>query len=435
MVFPAVQLAIHGVLLIAAMLFWLSLLSLPEPRRWHALPALLLTGKLVCLLAALLVFAPRALYGASHQHAALMQPLDDQQLAGLLMIAACPLSYLVAAVVITVQLINRQHVTRPTCCAGPPTAPDSRCVLDLPARHPSPRQARTLRHRRDDTFSDLLFLWSGVYSVAASRGHWAIMEWLLTFAMRNSVKTHALGIEAPPLDTSDLVTLGAGHFHSGCAFCHGAPGMPISPIAQGMLPPPPDLATQMRPWRDRELFWIVKNGIKYTGMPAWAAQQRDDEVWALVAFLRRLPALDPRGYRDLALGDLQIAPQSGREVATSETASAAVGACARCHGAERDCTRERAGAGPARPAGRSFSQPRSHAYAGGRRASGIMQPVAQRSRAARISIASRATTRAPAAARPTDRLIDAAAIERGRALAEHGDADARIPACAGLPRH
>ena len=95
------------------------LLSLPEPRRWHALPALLLTGKLVCLLAALLVFAPRALYGASHQHAALMQPLDDQQLAGLLMIAACPLSYLVAAVVITVQLINRQHVRDATLLRRP----------------------------------------------------------------------------------------------------------------------------------------------------------------------------------------------------------------------------------------------------------------------------------------------------------------------------
>ena len=70
-----------------------------------------------------------------------------------------------------------------------------------------------------------LFIWSGAYSVAASRGHWAVMEWFLTFAMRNSVKTHAYGIEAPPLDNADLVTLGAGHFHSGCAFCHGAPGV------------------------------------------------------------------------------------------------------------------------------------------------------------------------------------------------------------------
>src|SRR5687767_5962755 len=179
-----------------------------------------------------------------------------------------------------------------------------------------------------------LFLWSGLFNVSASRGHWKGTEWLLTFVMRNSVKTHASGIDARPLNDENLVILGAGHFHSGCAYCHGAPGVPISPIARAMLPTPPDLAVQMRPWRDRELFWIVKHGIKYTGMPAWAAQQRDDEVWALVAFLRRLPALDAHGYRDLALGGVQVEPQSGRDVATRETASAAVGACARCHGAE-----------------------------------------------------------------------------------------------------
>lgn len=109
MLFPAIQFAMHSVLLIAALAFWMLLLSLPEARRWHALPVLLLTGKLVCLLAALLVFAPRALYGSHHQHGAMTPALDDQQLAGLLMIVACPLSYLVAAVVITVQLLNQNR--------------------------------------------------------------------------------------------------------------------------------------------------------------------------------------------------------------------------------------------------------------------------------------------------------------------------------------
>ena len=60
---PALGSIAYGALSISALLFWICLLSLPEARRWHAIPALLLTGKLVCLLAALLVFAPRALYG------------------------------------------------------------------------------------------------------------------------------------------------------------------------------------------------------------------------------------------------------------------------------------------------------------------------------------------------------------------------------------
>ena len=109
MAFPGIQLAMHGVLLGSALSFWMLLLRLPDARRWHALPALLLTGKLVCLLAALLVFAPRALYGTGHAHGPLTNTLDDQHLAGLLMIAACPLSYLVAAVVIAVQLLSRDY--------------------------------------------------------------------------------------------------------------------------------------------------------------------------------------------------------------------------------------------------------------------------------------------------------------------------------------
>jgi putative membrane protein len=106
---PAAQLAIHVALLAAAFWFWLQLLCLPDARRWHGLLALLLTAKLVCLLAALLVFAPRALYGTGHGHASLSS-LDDQHLAGLLMIAACPLSYLTAGIVIAVRLVCRDHV-------------------------------------------------------------------------------------------------------------------------------------------------------------------------------------------------------------------------------------------------------------------------------------------------------------------------------------
>jgi putative membrane protein len=104
---PGGMVVMHIVLLVVAMAFWASLFSLPAPSRWQAIPALLLTGKLVCLLAALLVFAPRALYGAHATHG-----LGDQHLAGLLMLAACPLSYLVAAVFVTVHLIGAGEPSR-----------------------------------------------------------------------------------------------------------------------------------------------------------------------------------------------------------------------------------------------------------------------------------------------------------------------------------
>ncbi|WP_291865545.1 c-type cytochrome [Bradyrhizobium sp.] len=275
-----------------------------------------------------------------------------------------------------------------------------------------------------------LLAWSGLYNVAASRGHLAVTNAMLTFGMRSSVRTHALGITAPPLDSQDLSTLGAAHFHSGCAFCHGAPGVPISPIAESMLPSPPNLSTSMREWRDRELFWIVKNGLKYTGMPAWAAQQRDDEVWALVAFLRRLPALDAAAYRELALGGLSVPAQSGDEIATTEGTSGAVSACARCHGENRRGPNSRL-VPVLHGQPREFLMAALEDYAHGRRASGIMQPLASdlspedRERVARYY----AGLTPPAA--PDLPPLNPESVERGRKLATSGDPAARIPGCMG----
>lgn len=272
-----------------------------------------------------------------------------------------------------------------------------------------------------------LFAWSGLYNVAASRGHFAVTNAILTFGMQNSVRTHALGIEVPPLDSQDLSTLGAAHFQSGCAFCHGAPGVPISPIAQSMLPSPPNLSTSMREWRDRELFWIVKNGIKYTGMPAWAAQQRDDEVWALVAFLRRLPTLDAAAYRELALGGLSVPAQSGSEIATSEGTSEAVSACARCHGAnQRGPTSRLVPILHGQP--KEFLMSALEDYAHGRRPSGIMQPLASDlSPESREQVARYYAGLAPPS--KPDLPLNPESVERGRLLATSGDPAARIPAC------
>lgn len=96
-----VQTMAHLLLAGAALVFWMAILALPRAERWRALLPLVVTGKLACLLGVLLIFAPRLLYGAAHG----APGLEDQQLAGLLMVTACPLTYLVAAVVSFVQLL------------------------------------------------------------------------------------------------------------------------------------------------------------------------------------------------------------------------------------------------------------------------------------------------------------------------------------------
>ena len=272
-----------------------------------------------------------------------------------------------------------------------------------------------------------VWAWSGIYSVAASRGHWPVVEWFLAFVMTNSVETHALFVEAPALDNPDLIQLGAGHFHGRCADCHGAPGVRRGAIAQAMLPPPPDLSLPAAQWKDRELFWIVKHGIKYTGMPAWPSQQRDDEVWAVTAFLRQLPRLNARDYHSLVLGNIAPSAQSGSDIAASGVNQESDDACARCHGnAQRGPGSSLIPVLHGQPV--EFLVEALQAYAGGKRQSGIMQPIAQElDPAAMVRVAAfYAGLKPPFAGTPT---IENASMERGQLLALQGAPDDQIPPC------
>ncbi|MEZ2410651.1 c-type cytochrome [Bosea sp. RCC_152_1] len=274
-----------------------------------------------------------------------------------------------------------------------------------------------------------LFAWFGVYNVAASTGHFRIVDHILRFGMENSVKARAPDATLPSRDDEDMIRLGAGHFHGGCAYCHGAPGMPISPVAARMLPPPPDLSEKVGLWRDGELFWLVRHGLKYAGMPGWPVLEREDEVWALVAFLRRLPTLDRKGYRALALGEVEIEPPDGFAIATGRTEADAVDACARCHGAGQ---RPTSGLVPL-----LHGQPEAmiagalRAYAAGERPSGIMQMAASGLSDRAINALARYYAGLPAPGVRVALSVDGEAVARGEALARDGVPVRDIPSCLG----
>jgi mono/diheme cytochrome c family protein len=142
-------------------------------------------------------------------------------------------------------------------------------------------------------------VYSGLYSVAATEPHWPITHWLMETARLRSIKTHAAGIKPPAgYDAPAELAIGVDHFAAHCAVCHGAPGVPRGEIANGLYPLPPDLAVTVRQYTSGELFWILKHGIKMTGMPAWA-DHSDDELWATVAFLEQLPAMSEADYARL----------------------------------------------------------------------------------------------------------------------------------------
>jgi putative membrane protein len=103
-------------ILVSAVVFWLSVCSARPAQWWQAIVALLVTGKLACLLGALLVFAPRPIYSGHHGF-----DLADQQMAGLLMLAACPLSYVLAGIVVAVETLGKLG-DRPVTALNRPAA-------------------------------------------------------------------------------------------------------------------------------------------------------------------------------------------------------------------------------------------------------------------------------------------------------------------------
>jgi mono/diheme cytochrome c family protein len=163
----------------------------------------------------------------------------------------------------------------------------------------------------------LAFIYSGLFDVAASEPHWSITRWVLETARKQSIKVHAAGIEVPPgLDEPSRLLIGTEHFAAHCAVCHGAPGVPKGDIGQGLSPQPPNLAHSSEHYTSSELFWIIKHGIRMTGMPAWG-DHSDDELWATVAFLRKLPEMTPEDYAKLVM---QVVSHGGQHYPAAHNA-------------------------------------------------------------------------------------------------------------------
>jgi mono/diheme cytochrome c family protein len=153
-----------------------------------------------------------------------------------------------------------------------------------------------------------VFIFSGLYDVSATAPHWRITYWIMETERAHSIEAHAAGVAVPPgLDDPTKILMGTEHFAAHCAVCHGAPGVPKGDIAHGLYPQPPNLAEAAKHYSPGELFWILKHGIKMSGMPAWN-DHSDEELWATVAFLEKLPGMSEQDYAKLVMSTMM---QSG----------------------------------------------------------------------------------------------------------------------------
>lgn len=139
---------------------------------------------------------------------------------------------------------------------------------------------------------------TGVYNVAAIYQHTRPVYEILDFALDRSVSARLGGIAAPPLDDPSLTERGFRIYRDKCVQCHGAPGVPPDDVGKGMLPLPNNLAQTAREKSAEYIYWVVANGIRMTGMPAWQFRLDETDMWAVVAFVEKLPAFSPREYEE-----------------------------------------------------------------------------------------------------------------------------------------
>ena len=146
-----------------------------------------------------------------------------------------------------------------------------------------------------------LFIESGIYNIGADDHHTKITLAVIEQLRERSIEVHARAIEAPPLEDPARIADGAQRYQALCVGCHLAPGVAKSAVRLGLYPHPPNLAQEEM--RDAQrAFWTIKHGIKMSAMPAWGKSLDDPQIWDLVAFVRKMPAMAPETYRELSRG-------------------------------------------------------------------------------------------------------------------------------------
>ena len=147
--------------------------------------------------------------------------------------------------------------------------------------------------------SAAVFFLGGFYSVAATAAEPAIVKWALIKVRTASVNRQADGTPPATFGEPTTVQAGARQFaERGCATCHGAPGVDWAKFAEGLRPDPPDLKEIVNDRTPPQLFWVIKNGINMTAMPSFAiAGASDDDIWSIVAFLKKLPGVSETDYK------------------------------------------------------------------------------------------------------------------------------------------
>lgn len=144
----------------------------------------------------------------------------------------------------------------------------------------------------------VLFVYGGFYDIGADTPHSDATFWLMQTVRNRAIAVHATDQVPSDLGNPKRIASGAAQYDEMCTTCHLGPGMKRTEISQGLYPRAPELRRGSR-MTAAEQFWVIKHGIKMTGMPAWGATHDDEILWDVVAFLAKMPELTADQYQAL----------------------------------------------------------------------------------------------------------------------------------------
>ncbi len=156
-------------------------------------------------------------------------------------------------------------------------------------------------------------IYSGIYPIGADVPHNKLTYWILEQARERSISRASAEIQVPDLSSADMLLSGGADYNDMCSSCHLKPGQNESDMTIGLYPKPPNLSLAEHEEEHGEdddefteaqkMFWTIKHGIKASGMPAWGLTHDDGRIWAMVAFIQKMPELTEDQYQVITARD------------------------------------------------------------------------------------------------------------------------------------
>lgn len=146
-----------------------------------------------------------------------------------------------------------------------------------------------------------LYFVLGRYDVSATKPHPAIVNMVFHGIAERSIKRNSASLTVPyNVNDKDMYLKGFKEYEHMCVQCHGAPGVGASPTGKGLFPPPPKFPEEkLYEYSLKDIFWVTKNGVQMTGMPAYGPTHEDETIWAVAIFLDRSRNLSEAEYKKL----------------------------------------------------------------------------------------------------------------------------------------